>query len=39
MNLVRIPSVKGIRCPDSPDKQCNDPSTVNMMVLPVLPEE
>jgi hypothetical protein len=87
-NLVRIPSVKEIRCPDSPDKQCklsgsslflidsvasdsqfshtvpvpagfvdstltvprpngtllylklrDDPSTVNMMVLPVLPEE
>jgi hypothetical protein len=85
---VRIPSVKEIRCPDSPDKQCkltgtnlylidsvasdsqfshtvpvpagfvdstltvprpngtllylklrDDPSTVNMMVLPVLPEE
>jgi hypothetical protein len=88
VNLVRIPSVKEIRCPDSPDKQCkltgtnlflidsvasdpqfshtvpvpagfvdstlsvprpngtllylklrDDPSTVNMMVLPVLPEE
>jgi hypothetical protein len=88
INLVRIPSVKEIRCPDSPDKQCkltgtnlflidsvasdpqfshtvpvpagfvdstlsvprpngtllylklrDDPSTVNMMVLPVLPEE
>ena len=87
-NLVRIPSVKEIRCPDSPDKQCkltgsnlflidsvasdsqfshtvpvpagfvdstlsvprpngtllylklrDDPSAVNMMVLPVLPEE
>ena len=88
VNLVRVPSVKEIRCPDSPDKQCkltgtnlflidsvasdpqfshtipvpagfvdstlsvprpngtllylklrDDPSTVNMMVLPVLPEE
>jgi hypothetical protein len=88
VNLVRIPSVKEIRCPDSPDKQCkltgtnlflidsvasdsqfshtvpvpagfvdstlsvprpngtllylklrDDPSTVNMMVLPVLPDE
>jgi hypothetical protein len=87
-NLVRVPSVKEIRCPDSPDKQCkltgtnlflidsvasdsqfshtvpvpagfvdstlsvprpngtllylklrDDPSAVNMMVLPVLPEE
>jgi hypothetical protein len=87
-SLVRIPSVKEIRCPDSPDKQCkltgsnlflidsvasdsqfshtvpvpagfvdstlsvprpngtllylklrDDPSAVNMMVLPVLPEE
>ncbi len=88
VNLVRIPSVKEIRCPDSPDRQCkltgsnlflidsvasdsqfshtvpvpagfvdstlsvprpngtllylklrDDPSAVNMMVLPVLPEE
>jgi hypothetical protein len=88
VNLVRIPSVKEIRCPDSPDKQCkltgtnlflidsvasdpqfsrtvpvpagfvdstlsvprpngtllylklrDDPSTVNMMILPVLPED
>jgi hypothetical protein len=88
VNLVRVPSVREIRCPDSPDKQCklsgsnlflidsvasdsqfshtvpvpagfvdstlsvprpngtllylklrDDPSAVNMMVLPVLPEE
>jgi hypothetical protein len=87
-NLVRVPSLKEIRCPDRPDKQCklsgtnlflidsvasdsqfshtvpvpagfvdstlsvprpngtllylklrDDPSTVSMMVLPVLPEE
>ena len=86
--LVRIPSLKQIRCPDSPDKQCklsgtnlflidsvasdpqfnhtipvpvgfmdltlsvprpngtllyvrlrDDPSTVNVLILPVLPEE
>ncbi len=86
-NLVRLPSLKEIRCPDAPDKQCkligsdlflidsvasdpqfthtapvpigfvdatlpvprpngtllymklrDDPSTVNMMVLPVLPD-
>ena len=87
-NLVRVPSLKEIRCPDKPDQQCklsganlflidsvasdpefkvtvpvpagfvdgslnvprpngtllylklrDDPSTVSMMVLPVLPEE
>jgi hypothetical protein len=87
-NMVRVPSLKEIRCPDKPDRQCklsgtnlflidsvasdpqfsntvpvpagfvdstlsvprpngtllylklrDDPSTVSMMVLPVLPEE
>ena len=87
-NIVRVPSLKEIRCPDKPDRQCklsgtnlflidsvasdsqfshtvpvpagfvdstlsvprpngtllylklrDDPSTVNMMVLPVLPEQ
>jgi hypothetical protein len=87
-NLVRVPSLKEIRCPDKPDQQCklsganlflidsvasdpefkltvpvpagfvdsslnvprpngtllylklrDDPSTVSMMVLPVLPED